>query len=101
MTRNHSNRVMAAHPGHAQTASPLSESKHENSERLSRQQAAERLTDVAYALMTGDPLRLGPDRQVTVPIADEVVLRRESRSNGGRVQLELELSWSTAKAQDC
>jgi amphi-Trp domain-containing protein len=79
---------------------PLSESKHENSERLSRQQAAERLTDVAYALMTGDPLKLGPDRQVRVPIADEVVLKRESRSKGDRVELELELSWSTTEAHD-
>ena len=79
---------------------PLSESKHENSERLSRQQAAERLTDIAYALMTGDRLKLGPDRQVTVPIANEVVLKRESRSHGDRVELELELSWSTTEAHD-
>jgi amphi-Trp domain-containing protein len=78
----------------------LSESKHENSERLSRQQAAERLTDVAYALMMGDPLELGPDRTATAPIADEVVLRRESRSKGDRVELELELSWSATKAHD-
>ena len=78
----------------------MSEPKYDSSERLSRQQAAERLTDVAYALMTGDPLRLGPDRQVTVPIADEVVLKRESRSYGSRVELELELSWSTTEAHD-
>jgi amphi-Trp domain-containing protein len=79
---------------------PLSESKHENSERLSRQQAAERLTDVAYALMTGDPVKLGPDGQVTVPIADEVVLKRNSKASGDRVELELELSWSTTEAHD-
>ncbi len=78
----------------------MTESKHENSERLTRQQAAERLTDVAYALITGDRLELGPDRTATAPIADEVVLKRESRSNGGRVELELELSWSPTEAHD-
>jgi amphi-Trp domain-containing protein len=78
----------------------LSKSNHEYSERLTRRQAAERLTDVAYALTTGDPLKLGPDRQITVPIADEVVLKRESRSDGDRVELELELSWSTTAVHD-
>lgn len=73
----------------------MTESKQENGERLSRQQAAERLTDVAYALMTGGELRLNGDRQV--PIADEVVLKRNGSANGDRVALELELSWSTAK----
>ena len=76
---------------------PLNESKQENGERVSRQQAAEQLTDVAYALMTGGELRLKGDRQVTVPIADEVVLKRNDSANGDRVALELELSWSTAK----
>ena len=72
-------------------------STYENSERLSRQQAAERLTDVAYALTTGGELTLNGDRQVKVPIADEVVLKRIDSATGDRVELELELSWSTAK----
>jgi amphi-Trp domain-containing protein len=76
----------------------LNESKQETSERLSRQQAAEHLTDVAYALMTGGELRLDGDRQITVPVADEVVLKRNGSANGDRVALELELSWSTAKS---
>ena len=66
-------------------------------ERLSRQQAAERLTDVAYALMTGGELELNGDRQVL--IADEVVLKRSGSADGDRVALELELSWSTAKPE--
>jgi amphi-Trp domain-containing protein len=78
----------------------VSESKHENTERLARQQAAERLTDVAYALMTGGPLMLGPGRQVKVPVAGEVVLKRVARSTGDRVELELELSWPTTEAHD-
>lgn len=76
----------------------MNESKRENSERLSRQQAAERLTDVAYALMTGGPLTLNGEREVTVPIADEIVLKRSGTANGDRIQLELQLSWSTAKS---
>ena len=76
----------------------MNESKQENSERLSRQQAAERLTDVAYALMTGGPLTLNGEREVTVPIADEIVLKRSETANGDRIQLELQLSWSTAKS---
>ena len=73
-------------------------SPHENSERLSRQQAAEALTDVAYALMTGGPLTFDGERQVTVPIADEIVLKRSGTTKGDRIQLELELSWSTPRS---
>ena len=73
-------------------------STHENSERLSRQQAAEHLTDVAYALMTGGPLTFDGKRQVKVPIADEIVLKRSGTAYGDRIQLELQLSWSTAKS---
>lgn len=75
----------------------MNDSTHENSERLSRQQAAEHLTDIAYALIMGGPLTLNGERQVTVPIADEIVLRRRGTANDGRIQLELRLSWSTAK----
>jgi hypothetical protein len=39
---------------------------------------------------------LDGDQQVTV--ADEVVLKRESNLNDDRVQLEIELSWSTSSA---
>lgn len=73
-------------------------STHEDSERLSRQEAAERLTDVAYALVTGGSLTFDGERQVTVPIADEIVLKRSGMAHGDRIQLELELSWSTAKS---
>ena len=71
----------------------MDESKDEKSERLTRQQAAERLTDVAYALTTGRSLRLAGDRQATVSVADEVVLKRENRSSGDRIELALVLSW--------
>jgi amphi-Trp domain-containing protein len=76
----------------------VNESKQGDGERLSRRKAAERLTDVAYALMIGGELKLDGDRQITAPIADEVVLKRNGSANGDRVALELELSWSTAKS---
>ena len=58
-------------------------------ERVSRQQAAERLIDIAYALTAGGPLDLiAAGRRITVPV---------ERSNGDRVELNLELSWSPAE----
>ena len=67
-------------------------------ERLSRQQAAERLIDIAYALTAGGPLELiSAGRRITVPIEKELRLEQSLRSNGDRVELELGLSWSTAR----
>jgi amphi-Trp domain-containing protein len=63
-------------------------------ERLSRQQAAERLIDIAYALTAGGPLELiAAGRRITVPVDNELRLERWLRSNGDRIELELELSW--------
>ena len=73
----------------------ISNFRHKGEERLSHQQAAECLIDLAYALTTGGPLKLDGD-QVTV--ADEVVLKREGNLKDDRVQLEIELSWSTKSA---
>ncbi len=67
-------------------------------ERLSRQQAAERLIDIAYALTAGGPLELiAAGRRVTVPVDKELRLERWLRSNGDRIELELELSWSATE----
>jgi hypothetical protein len=70
----------------------LSKFANPDDESISRQEAAERLTDIAYALMAGGSLRLEDGRLVGV--ADEVVLRREGRSSPERVALALELSWT-------
>ena len=68
-------------------------------ERLSRQRAAERLIDIAYALTAGQPLELSAGgRRITVPVGSELLLERELKSRGERVTLELELSWSAAAA---
>jgi amphi-Trp domain-containing protein len=65
-------------------------------ERLSRREAAERLTDVAYGLTADGPIELRIDgHSVKLPVGDDLVLKRESTSNQGRTRLELELSWST------
>ena len=69
------------------------EFKHE--ERVARQQAAERLADIAYALTTGGTLDLRTNGdQVRVPVANEVHVSREMRSNGDRVDVEVVLTWS-------
>jgi amphi-Trp domain-containing protein len=71
----------------------VTEFKHE--ERLPRERAAERLADIAYALTAGGTLdiRTGGE-QVRVPVADDVVLTRGSRTSGGRVVIEVRLTWS-------
>jgi hypothetical protein len=74
----------------------VSESADENGERLSRQQAAERLTDLAYALIAGGSLPLNGGRRVALPAIDEVVFTRTTESTGDEVELRLELTWSTA-----
>ena len=71
----------------------MREIKCKDEERLSPRQAAERLTDIAYALTTGGTLNLGGGHKVTVPVVDEVVLKREGKSKDGHIKLEL--SWST------
>jgi len=61
--------------------------------RLSRQKAAERLTDIAYALTTGGRVKLGDDEEVSIPAADHVAVKYATKSEDGRVELEIELSW--------
>jgi amphi-Trp domain-containing protein len=62
---------------------------------MSPQQAAERLTDIAYALVAGGPLELTVDHErVTVPLGDEVRMQRDLKSDGDRHRLALKLSWS-------
>jgi amphi-Trp domain-containing protein len=64
-------------------------------ERLSPREAAERLVDIAYALTAGGTLELrAGDEQVRVPIGAEVRLKRESKPNGDRIEVEVWLSWS-------
>jgi amphi-Trp domain-containing protein len=68
-----------------------------HTERVSRQQAAERLTDLAYALTAGGSVQLSlGGRRVTVLIAEEVCLQRGARVDGEHVGVELRVSWSTA-----
>ena len=66
-------------------------------ERLSRREAAERLTDIAYGLTSGGPIELRIEgHSLKLPVGDDLVLKRESTSNEGRTRLQVELSWSTA-----
>jgi amphi-Trp domain-containing protein len=85
--------VTTAHLAQRDPVGHLTGFKHE--ERVSRQQAAERLADIAYALVAGGTLELRTKgEQVKVGVADEVLLKRESRMTGDRVEVEVELSWS-------
>ena len=76
----------------------MSHPAQQEAEELTRQEAAERLTDIAYALTAGGPLKLGANQEVTVPVSDRMSLKLVCKSNGDRVELELELTWSTASA---
>jgi amphi-Trp domain-containing protein len=70
-------------------------------ERVPRQRAAERLVDIAYALTGGETLELRHDgEQVTVTVADEVLMIRRSTSKDGRVEVAFELSWSSPDGAD-
>lgn len=72
--------------------------KYKEEEWLSRQRVAERLIDIAYALTAGDPLQLSmAGRRLKVPVANELHLECELRSSGDRVELELELTWSSPR----
>jgi amphi-Trp domain-containing protein len=65
-------------------------------ERLSRREAAERLTDIAYGLTSDGPIEIRIEHHsLKLPVGDDLVLKRKSMSNEGRTRLELELSWST------
>jgi hypothetical protein len=67
-------------------------------EQLSRQQAAERLSDLAYALTAGGWLKLDRDEKVAGPAIDQVVMTRASKATGDCVEIDLTLSWSTSSA---
>ena len=80
----------------ASSLGPMSDFTHKEEERLSRQQAAERLIDIAYALSAGGPLELrAGDRRITVPVASELRLERALKSKGDQVGLLLDLTWSS------
>ena len=77
----------------------MNDFKRKDEERVTRQQAADRLADVAYALTAGVPLELTVNgERVSIPIADELRLERDVKAKGDRVELELELSWSTSSS---
>lgn len=73
----------------------MAEFKHKDKQELSRQEAAEWLIAIADALRTGGSMALGAGGQ-QVQIPDQVFVEREFERKGDRVEIELELSWSTA-----
>ena len=74
----------------------MSKFNRQQPERLSRQQAAERLIDIAYTLTAGGPLELSVDGQrIKVPMANELGLERELTADGDEVELDVTLTWSS------
>ena len=70
-------------------------------ERVSRQQAAERLADIAYALTAGGTLELRvAGEQLSVRVVDEVLLKWRGQATGDHVMVEVELSWLACDHQD-
>jgi hypothetical protein len=63
-----------------------------HTERMSRRQLAERLTDVAYALVVQSPAALQINgQQVMVPDAEELLLQWDVGFADGRLQLQMEV----------
>ena len=66
-------------------------------ERVGGHLSASRFTDIAFPLRAGGPLVFfDGGRRIAVPIEKELRLERSLRSNGDRVELQLELSWRAA-----
>jgi hypothetical protein len=63
-----------------------------HAERMSRRQVAERLTDVAYALVVRSPAALQIDGQrVRVPDAEELLVQWDVGFADGRLRLQMEV----------
>jgi amphi-Trp domain-containing protein len=93
--------AMTTNPLRAPMTRPRSTPEFTHEEHLSRQQAAERLVDIAYALTAGATLELRTrGEHVNVPVADEVVLKRTSTTDGERVDVHIRLSWTGARTSE-
>jgi amphi-Trp domain-containing protein len=69
-----------------------------HTERISRQQAAERLTDVAYAMVVRAPVTLQIDgERVVVPDAEELLVDWDVSCADGRLELQMEVRWPAAE----
>ena len=79
----------------------MSDLERNDREHVSRQKAAERLADLAYALTTGGSLELSVDgERLSIPLADDVLLERDLRAGAAHVELEVSLSWSNEGDDD-
>ena len=92
---------MSTNPPRPALTRPSDAAEFTHEEHLSRQQAAERLVDIAYALTAGATLELRTHGEhLNVPVADEVILKRASTADGERVDVHIQLSWSAAWPPD-
>jgi hypothetical protein len=69
-----------------------------HTERISRQQAAERLTDVAYAMVVRSPETLQVDgEQIRVPDGEELLVQWSVSYAGDRLQFEMQVRSAAAE----
>ena len=79
----------------------MSDLERRHTEHVSRQKAAERLADLAYALTTGGSLELSVDgERLSVPLADDLLLERDLKADADGVALEVSLSWPNDDGDD-
>jgi amphi-Trp domain-containing protein len=77
----------------------MSEFTHQATETFTRQAAAEQLTAIAEALMRGESFEFTINaNQLSIPIGEAVEFDRELKVTDEHVELDLQLSWSTAHA---
>ena len=70
---------------------------HKEVEHFSRQQAAERLREIADELDARGVCEFTIDGEPTsIPVGDGVRVRRKLKAKRDHITLDLELSWSTA-----
>ena len=68
-------------------------------QRLSRQDAAERLIDMAYMLTAGGALELTIEgRRIKVPMGSELRLEHELKTDEDRIELEVTVTWVRPEA---
>ncbi|WIX77190.1 amphi-Trp domain-containing protein [Amycolatopsis carbonis] len=76
----------------------MSEVEVKREEKLSREDAAQRLAALAAALAAGGKVELALGAStVKIHVPDEVEIEVEIEIDGGKVELEVELKWSTGK----
>lgn len=78
----------------------MPDAKHKQKVSVSRDEAGRSLLALANALVRGENIELEfADETVSLPVGEQVGLELEVETEGDRVELEIELTWPVASAQ--